>query len=53
MVESVQELVARIVAATAEIRNTTSIFENIRSPMRRRCAFMHNGQGRNFEHLHL
>lgn len=50
-VSSAEELVARIVAAAGQIRDTPGIVGNTHSSMRRRCEACIMAQGRNFEHL--
>ncbi|GBN38386.1 hypothetical protein AVEN_204786-1 [Araneus ventricosus] len=48
---SAEDLVAPIAAAAGEVRDTPSIFANVRSSMRRRREACIKARGRNFEHL--
>lgn len=50
-VDSEEELVARIVVATGEVREKPDIFKKMRNSMRRRCEACITAGGRNFEHL--
>ncbi|GBN58239.1 hypothetical protein AVEN_251660-1 [Araneus ventricosus] len=48
---SVEDLFARIAAAAGEGRDTSDIFANVRSSMRRRCEACITARGRDLEHL--
>ncbi|GFW34435.1 uncharacterized protein TNCV_500531 [Trichonephila clavipes] len=50
-VNSAEELVARIIAAAGEIRNTPEMLSNVRRSMKRRCEACITCGGRQFEHL--
>lgn len=50
-INSAEELVARIVAAAGEVKDTPNVFDKIRSSMRRRCEACITANGRNFEHF--
>ncbi|GBN43452.1 hypothetical protein AVEN_243422-1 [Araneus ventricosus] len=50
-VNSAEDLVECIAVSGGEIRNTPSIFANVRSSMRRRCEACITARGHNFERL--
>lgn len=50
-VEDEHELVARIVAASAEIQDDPNVFQNVRESMHKRCRACNAAGGQNFEQL--
>ena len=50
-IDSEEDLVARIVSAAAEVRETPGIFGRVRQSMARRCTVCMDVKGRVFQHF--